>query len=100
MAGLPKAVTQRADELLAALEGGSARTSNTRAAASRSKIPEAYRADQLPLLASRPALLDELSELDVDAMTPLEALTKLYELKERAGEQGATLRPQQQGGGT
>ena len=27
-----------------------------------------------------------LSALDVDAMTPLEALTKLYELRERAGE--------------
>ena len=41
-----------------------------------------------PLLASRQALLVELSEIDVDAMTPLEALTKLYEIKERAGESG------------
>ncbi len=40
----------------------------------------------MSLLSSRPALLDELSELDVDAMSPLEALTKLYELRERAGE--------------
>ncbi|MCH7698099.1 MAG: DNA mismatch repair protein MutS [Chloroflexi bacterium] len=93
MAGLPKAVTQRADELLATLESGSARLT-TGGAGSRSKIPEAYRADQLPLPSAgsgqgmpwRPALLDELSELDVDAMSPLEALTKLYELRERAGE--------------
>ena len=37
-------------------------------------------------MSSHPALLDELSELDVDAITPLEALTKLDEIKERAGE--------------
>lgn len=40
----------------------------------------------MSLLAQRPALLDELAELDVDAMTPLEALNKLCELEERAGE--------------
>jgi len=83
LAGLPKAVTQRANELLAALEASSSRT------ASRSKIPDDYRAPapgQPSLFPSRPALLDELAALDVDAMTPLEALTKLYEIKERAGE--------------
>ena len=37
-------------------------------------------------MSSHPALLDELSELDVDAMTPLEALAMLYEIKERAKE--------------
>ena len=48
--------------------------------------------EQMPLpsagsgrgLASRPALLDELAAIDVDAMTPLEALTKLYEVREKA----------------
>jgi DNA mismatch repair protein MutS len=82
IAGLPKAVTQRADELLQALENGSSRPATGPA----STIPEMYRADQLSLLSSRPALLDELEELDVDSMSPLEALTKLYELKERVGE--------------
>ena len=37
-------------------------------------------------MSSHPALLDELSELDVDAMTPLEALIKLYEIKEQVEE--------------
>ena len=32
----------------------------------------------------RKAVIDELSELDAGAMTPLEALTKLFELRERA----------------
>ena len=35
-----------------------------------------------------PGLLDELAALDVDGITPLDALTKLYELRERAREAG------------
>ena len=84
MAGLPKAVTQRADELLAALENGSAGL--TTGGLAERTAPRAAPAAQMSLLPSRPALLDELSELDIDAMTPLEALTKLYEIKERAKE--------------
>jgi len=76
IAGLPKAVTQRADELLAALQAGAEQTNRG--------SPEL--ATQMALLPSRPALLDELAKLDVDAMTPLEALTKLFELRERAKE--------------
>jgi hypothetical protein len=40
--------------------------------------------EQLPLLPARPQLLDDLAALDIDAMTPLDALTKLYELKKEA----------------
>jgi hypothetical protein len=32
------------------------------------------------------ALLEELAELDADALTPLEALQRLYELRRRARE--------------
>ena len=31
-------------------------------------------------------LVDEIKELDVDSLSPLEALNKLYELKQKAGE--------------
>ena len=31
-------------------------------------------------------LIDELIALDVDSLSPLEALNKLYEIKQRAGE--------------
>ena len=31
-------------------------------------------------------LIDELKELDVDSVSPLEALNKLYELKQRAND--------------
>ena len=40
----------------------------------------------MSLAANRPQLLDDLAALDVDAMTPLEAMTKLYEMKEAARE--------------
>jgi Mg-chelatase subunit ChlD len=39
---------------------------------------------QLSFLDANHALLEELASLDVDGLTPLQALTKLYELRERA----------------
>ncbi|MDP9237407.1 MAG: DNA mismatch repair protein MutS [Chloroflexota bacterium] len=76
LAGLPKAVVQRAREVLHELE-----TSDGREAASLTAAP------QLALFASTPpddGLRRELAGIDVDAMTPLDALTRLYELRERA----------------
>jgi DNA mismatch repair protein MutS len=75
LAGLPKPVVQRASELLAALENG-AKPSRRR--------PSTVPAEQLSLAPARPALLDEIASLDIDAMTPLDALTKLYEVREKA----------------
>ncbi len=43
---------------------------------------------QLPLFAANSSLLRELAETDVDALTPLQALTRLYELAERARASG------------
>ncbi|HXH26137.1 MAG TPA: DNA mismatch repair protein MutS, partial [Vicinamibacterales bacterium] len=76
LAGLPKAVVQRAREVLLELESGGA--ARERAAAS---------APQLSLFAATPpddGLRRDLAAMDVDAMTPLEALNRLYELRERA----------------
>jgi len=42
----------------------------------------------MPLFTREDGLRRELSALEVDGMTPLEALTKLYELVERAREEG------------
>ena len=39
---------------------------------------------QLPLFPEPHPVLDELRQLDVMALTPIEALTKLYELHEKA----------------
>ena len=42
---------------------------------------------QLPLLGPKSSLLDELEKLDIDSLTPLEAITKLYELQKKAREE-------------
>ena len=76
LAGLPKPVVLRAQEILEELE------------AARADSPKARRteaAPQLPLFAPREdGLARELSSLDPDSMTPLQAMTTLYELVERA----------------
>ena len=42
--------------------------------------------EQLPLFGQSPPVVDELLKLDVSSMTPLEAITKLYELQQKARE--------------
>ena len=76
LAGLPKAIIQRAREVLSELE-----------AAGRDGPSPAGRAPQLSLFASTPpddGLRRELAGIDVDSMSPLEALTRLYELRDHA----------------
>jgi len=77
LAGMPVPVIERAREVLAALEAAG------RDGASRRQL-----APQLPLLATQvPSELEAaLAELDLDALTPLQALTRLYELKARLRE--------------
>jgi DNA mismatch repair ATPase MutS len=40
----------------------------------------------MPLFGSKSELEKEIEKLDINGMTPLEALNKLYELKKKAGE--------------
>ena len=80
LAGLPRPVVLRAQELLEELEA------SRREPAGRSRRRE--ETPQLPLFAANSSLLRELAETDVDAMTPLQALTRLYELAERARRAG------------
>ena len=42
--------------------------------------------EQLHLFGERSPVLEELSKIDISSMTPLEAITKLYELQQRAKE--------------
>jgi DNA mismatch repair protein MutS len=77
LAGLPAAVVARAERLLDELQNG------------RGHVAAAPPL-QLPLLAPEPSPIEaELAALDLDAMTPLEALQKLYELRARARERRA-----------
>lgn len=74
LAGLPRPVVARAQELLEELEA-------TRGAA----IPRTEAQPQLSLFArGDDALRRELADLDVNSMTPLEAIQRLYELSQRA----------------
>jgi DNA mismatch repair protein MutS len=78
LAGLPKSVLHRAREVLTELE------SDSREAKPAKKRKEPAR--QMPLFGQKSALEEELKKLDIDGLTPLEALNKLYELKKKADE--------------
>jgi DNA mismatch repair protein MutS len=80
LAGLPRSVVHRAREVLEDLEGDS------RSARLLSKKRRKETAQQLTFLEQKPPLIEELEKLDLDAMTPLEALNKLYEIRKRVGE--------------
>ena len=80
LAGLPRSVIHRAEEVLANLENGRQRNGSHRERKGR----EVLQPQQLILLEGSSPIVNELAQLEVDAMTPLEALTKLYELKQKA----------------
>lgn len=73
LAGLPSPAIQRAGEIMKQLEmsSGSAVKINRVAA------------QQIALFPETNPLVDELKGLDINAMSPMEALTKLYEWKKR-----------------
>jgi len=81
LAGLPKSVLHRAREVLAELEQNSSRVGRVEKKR-RKKEP----AQQLVFFGQKPAVLEELEKLEIDSLTPLEALTKLYELQKKARE--------------
>jgi DNA mismatch repair protein MutS len=80
LAGLPRAVLQRAREVLDGLEADS------RAAEPQKKKRAKEATVQIPLWGQRPPWVEELEKLDLESLTPLEALNTLYELKKKAGE--------------
>jgi DNA mismatch repair protein MutS len=84
LAGLPRAVVHRAEEVLRELEnhgeGGTERTPRSRRGGGEPASA------QLPLFGQKAPLVDEILKLDISSITPLEAITKLYELQRKAGE--------------
>ena len=73
LAGIPKAVVHRAEEVLRELES----QRETHAQVTRGGV-------QLALFAETDPLRDELANLDVLSLSPLEALNKLFELAQKA----------------
>ncbi len=91
LAGLPVAVLERARKLLALFEGeqivsalGATRKGATGVSARSATAEKAPSRDQLGLFALQHPIVDELKQLDPDAMTPLEALTLVTRLVGRA----------------
>ncbi len=76
LAGLPRPVVERAREVLRVLE--------EQGRGPRRRQPVV----QMRLFEPDSPLVRELRELDVDAITPLEAITRLYELRTRARAEG------------
>ncbi|MEN8240350.1 MAG: DNA mismatch repair protein MutS [Chloroflexota bacterium] len=73
LAGLPKAVVGRAQEILQQLEASSGSAVRIN--------PEA--AKQVALFPETNPLVDELKKIDINALSPMEALNKLYEWQKR-----------------
>jgi DNA mismatch repair protein MutS len=83
LAGLPKAVVHRAEEVLTELEkNGDVKVVPSVQPRSRQKTPH----EQIPLFGQKSPVTDEILKLDISSMTPLEAITKLYELQRKAKE--------------
>jgi DNA mismatch repair protein MutS len=76
LAGLPRPVINRAQEILARLEAEGAGGGGGGGAA-------APRASQLPLFPESSPLLRELQEMDLNGVSPLEALNLLFEWQRR-----------------
>jgi DNA mismatch repair protein MutS len=73
LAGLPRSVIQRADEIMKQLEASSGR-----AVKIDPHIPQ-----QLNLFPETNPLIDALKEVDLNILSPIEALNRLYEWKKR-----------------
>ena len=73
LAGLPAPVVQRAEQIMLNLE-----KSSGKAIKINPEIPH-----QMALFPETNPLLDDLKELDINALSPIEALNKLYEWKKK-----------------
>lgn len=85
LAGLPKSVLHRAQEVLTELENHRQQkvVPGVRARHDRSVgVPP----QQIPLFSQKPPVVSELAKLDLESLTPIEALNKLYELQKKAKE--------------
>lgn len=75
LAGLPRPVVQRAGEILRQLEASSGKAVKINPLAAK----------QIALFPETNPLMDELENLDVNALSPIEALNKIYEWQRKYG---------------
>ena len=87
LAGLPKSVIHRAQEVLDCLENNG--NSGVKPEGKKGHGNEAWSevaSAQLSFFGSRSPVIDELLAVDIEALTPLEAMNKMYELQRKARE--------------
>jgi len=82
LAGMPRQVVRRAGEVLSELERDNATGTRERRREAVSSRPEAPM--QLTLFGGTHPAVERLRELEVDGLSPLDALTMLYELRQLA----------------
>ncbi len=85
LAGIPRPVIHRAEEILTELEQkGEARS--RRKMMQEMAMPAAW---QMTMFASeKHPLIEEIQKLAIDELTPIEAISKLYELQQKAKQEG------------
>ncbi len=89
LAGVPRALTRRAREILSDLEHRTSKDGRQgRKQAMMTPAPD-NTSLQLTLFAPPSPVVATIQELDVESLSPLEALTKLFELKRLADGDGA-----------
>ncbi|MGH2550194.1 MAG: DNA mismatch repair protein MutS, partial [Thermomicrobiales bacterium] len=85
LAGIPQAIVRRAREILLDLEANSGDLDQRR---SQVRTPQSISSNnfQLTLFGEPNRVVEDLKSLDVESLSPLEAITKLFELKRSATE--------------
>ncbi len=86
LAGVPRPVVDRARELLANLEEKAQNRRQATVRASQTLLPGLAQAEPTETVIEEDPVVRRIRELDVDAMTPLEALALLHEFKRRLAD--------------
>ena len=88
LAGIPAGITRRAREILHELEStqSSALDQDHRRSTMRRAAPDAYANVQLTFFDRPDPAIERLKELDIEAMSPLDAITALFELRRLIAE--------------
>jgi DNA mismatch repair protein MutS len=82
LAGLPKSVVHRAQEVLSDLESNNRQSPLKRPFKTEKR--QGTLESQISLFGQKPQVVVDLEKLDLDSLTPLDALNKLYELQQKA----------------
>lgn len=73
LAGMPRPIIQRASQILQELESSSGKT----------RVSEPRQSQQMVLFPETNPILEALKQLDINSLSPIEALNKLYEWQKR-----------------